>query len=78
VNDETKEQSKWWMQTHSPRKPRKLKRCLPAGKLMAIVFWDRKSADVGICARDHNNVKSVMQNAKKNCVGPFRTQGVEC
>jgi hypothetical protein len=31
------------MHTHSPNKQEKLnKRCLPARKLMATVFWDRK------------------------------------
>jgi hypothetical protein len=43
VNVETKEESKQWMHTHSPNKPRILnERCLPARKLMATVFWDRK------------------------------------
>jgi histone-lysine N-methyltransferase SETMAR len=42
VNVETKEQSKQWMHTHSPNKPRKLKQTLSARKLMATVFWDTK------------------------------------
>jgi acyl-CoA thioesterase len=42
VNAETKEQSKQWMHTHSPKKPRKFKRYLPARKLMETFFWDRK------------------------------------
>jgi hypothetical protein len=42
VNAETKEQSKQWMHTHSPNKPKKFKQMLSARKLMAIVFWDRK------------------------------------
>jgi hypothetical protein len=43
VNVETKEQSRQWMHTHSPNKPNCLnERCLPARKLMAIIFWDRK------------------------------------
>jgi hypothetical protein len=70
VNVETKEQSKQWMRTHSPNKPKKFKK-MSARKLMASVFWDRKwSADGGIHAtRDHNNVK---------CIGPLRTKGVDC
>jgi hypothetical protein len=28
--------------------------------------------------RDHNNVTSVLRNTKRNCVGSFRTKGVEC
>jgi hypothetical protein len=41
VNVESNEQSKQWMHTHSPNKPRKFKK-LPARKLMETVFWDRK------------------------------------
>jgi hypothetical protein len=38
-----------------------------------------RSADGGIHAtRNHNNVRSVLQNTKKNCVGSFRKKGVEC
>jgi hypothetical protein len=43
MNVKTKEQSKQWMHTHSPNKPKSLnKRCLPARKLMASVSWDKK------------------------------------
>jgi hypothetical protein len=42
VNVETKEQSKQWMHTHSPNKPKKFKQTLSARKLMASVVWDRK------------------------------------
>jgi hypothetical protein len=43
VNVETKEQSKQWMHTHSPNKPKSLnKHCQSARKLMETVFWDRK------------------------------------
>jgi hypothetical protein len=36
VNVETKEQSEWWMNKHSPSKPKKLKQT-SARKLMATV-----------------------------------------
>jgi hypothetical protein len=42
VNFETKEQSKQWMNTHSPNKLKKFKQTLSARKLMATVFCDRK------------------------------------
>jgi hypothetical protein len=42
VNVENKEQSKQWMHTHLPNKPKKFKRMLSARKLMATVFLDRK------------------------------------
>jgi histone-lysine N-methyltransferase SETMAR len=42
VNAETKEQSKQWMHTHSPNKPKKFKQTLSNRKIMATVFWDRK------------------------------------
>jgi hypothetical protein len=38
---EIKEQSKQWMNTHSPKKLKKCKQT-SARKLMATVFWDRK------------------------------------
>jgi hypothetical protein len=36
AGDETKEQSKQWMHTHSPHKPRNFKQTLSARKLMAL------------------------------------------
>jgi hypothetical protein len=44
VNVETKEQSKQWMHTHihQTRQKSLKKCCLPARKLLAILFWDRK------------------------------------
>jgi hypothetical protein len=43
VNLETKQQSKQWMHTHSPNKPKKFKQMLSAcQKADATVFWDRK------------------------------------
>jgi hypothetical protein len=42
VTAEPKELSKHWMHAHSPNKPKKMKRTLPARKLMAAAFWDRK------------------------------------
>jgi len=38
---ETKEQSKQWRHSSSP-KPKKFKQTLSVGKIMACVFWDRK------------------------------------
>jgi hypothetical protein len=42
MNVETKQQSKQWMQTHSPNKPKKFTQMLFARKPMATIFWDRK------------------------------------
>jgi hypothetical protein len=42
VNVETKEQSKQWIHTHSPNKPKKFQQTLSAMKLMATVSWDRE------------------------------------
>lgn len=39
--EETKEQSKQWMHSHSPSKPKKFKRTFSNRKCMATVFWDR-------------------------------------
>jgi hypothetical protein len=41
ANVETKEQSKQWMHTHSPNKPKKFKQT-SARKPISAVFWDRK------------------------------------
>jgi hypothetical protein len=41
VNVESKEQSKQWMHTHSPNKPKKFKQILFARNLTKTVFWDR-------------------------------------
>jgi len=38
VNAETKGQSKQWMHTHSPNKPKKFKQTLSNKKMMATVF----------------------------------------
>jgi hypothetical protein len=42
LNVETKQQSKQWMHTYSPNKPKKFTETLFARKLMATVSWDRK------------------------------------
>jgi hypothetical protein len=42
VNVETKKQSRQWMHTYSPNKPKKIKHRLSSRKLMAAVFWDKK------------------------------------
>jgi acyl-CoA thioesterase len=44
VNVETKEQSKQWINKHSPNKLKKYKQTLSARKLMETVFYDRKGA----------------------------------
>jgi hypothetical protein len=79
VNVETKNQSKQWMHTNSSNK---FKQTLPARKPLATVFWDRKGALMVefMHTRDKNTVRNVWRNnkKKKNCVGPFRTKGVEC
>jgi hypothetical protein len=59
------------MHTLSPKKPILNKRCLPARKLMATVFWDRKGVlMVEFHATwDHNNIKSVLQNTIRTAQG---------
>jgi hypothetical protein len=42
VNAETKEQSKQWMHTNLPNRPKNFKQTLSARKLIATVFWDSK------------------------------------
>jgi hypothetical protein len=80
VNVETKEQSKQWMCTHSPNKPKKFKQLLSARKLMEAVFWDRKGILIMQFMQQKATITSEVyyETLKKNCAGPFRAKGVEC
>jgi hypothetical protein len=40
MNVKAKEQSKQWLYTHPPKKPKEYKQ-IPSRKLIAIAFWDR-------------------------------------
>jgi hypothetical protein len=67
LNVETKEQSKQWMHTHSPNKPKKFKTTLSAYQKGddSCFLGQERSADSGIHAtKDHTNVTSVLRNAK--------------
>jgi hypothetical protein len=69
------------MHTHSPNKPKKFKQTLFACQKAegSCFLGQERSANGGIHAtRDHDNFRSVLQNKKKNCMGPFRTKDVEC
>jgi hypothetical protein len=58
VNDETREQSKQWMHTHSPNKLKNVAACQDDGNCF---LGQESSADGGIHATMyHNNVKSVL------------------
>jgi hypothetical protein len=67
VNVETNEQSKQWMHTHSPKKPKKFKQISICEKVGGDCFLGQeRSADGGVHAtRDHNNARSVLRNTKK-------------
>jgi hypothetical protein len=68
VNFETKEQSKQWMHTCSPKKPKKFKQMMSARNLMDgnCFLGQERSVDGGIHAtRDHSKIGSVLRNAKK-------------
>jgi hypothetical protein len=70
VNAVTKEQSKQWMHTHSPNKPKKFKQTSASQKADDNCFLGQeRSADGEIHAtKDHNNVRSVLQNSKKKLI----------
>jgi hypothetical protein len=75
---EAKEQSEQWMHTHSPDKPKKLKQT-SARKLRETVFWDRKGVLMMEFVQQGTTVTSELYcQTPKNCVGSFRTKGVEC
>jgi hypothetical protein len=62
VNAETKDQSKQWMHTHSPDKPKKFKQTLSACQKAdgSCFLGQERSADGAIHAsRDHSNIRSV-------------------
>jgi hypothetical protein len=67
VNVETKEQSKQWMHTHSPKKPKKFKQTLsPYQKADGNCFLGQESSvDGGIHATGGHNVRSVLRSTKK-------------
>jgi histone-lysine N-methyltransferase SETMAR len=75
VNVETKEQSKQWMHTHSPNKPKKFKQ-MSASRLMAAVFWDRKGVLMVGFMQHWTTVTAVVycETLKKN-YGAIRTKG---
>jgi hypothetical protein len=80
VNGETKEQSKQWMHTHSPNKPKRFKQPLSVHQKADCncFLGQEKSADGGIHAkRDNNNIRIALRNTKRNCVRPLGTKGVE-
>jgi hypothetical protein len=62
VNVEIKEQSKQWMHTHLPNKPKNVKQTSAYQKADGSCFLGHeRSADGGIFAtRDHNNIRSVV------------------
>jgi hypothetical protein len=50
-----------------------------ARKLMATVFWDRKGVLMVEMMQQGTTILSELYcETLKNCVGPFRTKGVEC
>jgi hypothetical protein len=81
VNAETKEQSKYWMHTHSPNTLKKFKHTSACQKSDGNCFLGQEgSADSGIHAtRDHINIRSVLRNTKQTAQGqPFTRKGMEC
>jgi hypothetical protein len=77
VNVQTKEQSKQWMYTYSPNKPRKFKQ-MSARRLMATVFFYRKGVLMVEFMQQGTTITSEVYYKTLNCIGPFRTNGVEC
>jgi hypothetical protein len=69
VNVETKQQSKQWMNTHSPNKLKKFKQtsaCQKAGD--NCFLGQQRSADGEIHAtRDHNNIQGLCETLTKLC-----------
>jgi hypothetical protein len=79
VTVEIKGQSKQWMHTHSPNKPKKFKQMLSARELMATVFWDRKGVLMVEFMQQQTTIMSeVYCETLKNFIRPFRTTGAEC
>jgi hypothetical protein len=56
-----------------------LNKRLPARKLMATVFWERKGLlMVEFMQQGTTITPEVYCRTLKNCIGPFRTKGMEC
>jgi hypothetical protein len=77
-NVKTKDQSKQWMHTHSPNKPKIFKQTLSARKLVAAVFWDRKGLLMEFMQQGTIITPEIYCETLKYCVHPFRKKGVEC
>jgi hypothetical protein len=80
VNIETKEKSKQWMHTHSPIQAENYKQILPARKLVASVFWDRKGVPMLEFMEQGTTITSEVycETLKNKCVRAFITKGLEC
>jgi hypothetical protein len=81
VNVETKELSKQWIHRNSPNKQKKFKQMLSACQKAggSCFLRQERSADGWIHAKRDHNVRSVSHvKDLNNCVGLFRTKGVEC
>jgi hypothetical protein len=72
VYAETREQSKQWMHIYSPNMLKKLNKNLSSCQRAdeTCFLGQERSADGGIHAtKDHNNIRSVLQNTKKTTCG---------
>jgi hypothetical protein len=66
------------MDAHTFTKPENYKQT-SAGKLMATVLWDSKGVLMVEFMQQGTTITSQMYcETLKNCVGPFKTKGVEC
>jgi hypothetical protein len=79
---ETKKQSKQWMHTHHQTSRKSSNKCcLPARKLMATVYLDKKGVLMGEFTQQGTTLKSEVycETLKKNCVDPaIQKERVEC
>jgi hypothetical protein len=80
VNVETKEQSRQWMHTHSPKKPKKFKQTFSARKLITAVFWDTEGIlMVEFMQRGTATASEVYcETEKKTHIGPLGTKDIWC
>jgi hypothetical protein len=71
VNVETKEQPKQWMHTHEPNNSKKFKQTYACQKADGNFFLGQeRSVDVIHGTRDRNDLRNLLRNTQKDCVGP--------
>jgi hypothetical protein len=78
VNVKSKEKSKQWMHSHSPKKPKRLKNVACQKADNRCFLGQERRAVVEFMSQGTAITLEVYCKTLNHCIGPFRTKGVEC